>query len=55
MEREHLEHEFARKPAPQSVRLIDFDRAEVQPGIPFWDLHPDRLRHQAVRDDAGAS
>ena len=33
MEREHLEHEFARKPAPQSVRLIDFDRAEVHPGF----------------------
>jgi hypothetical protein len=33
MEREHLEHEFARKPASQSVRLIDFDRAEVHPGF----------------------
>ena len=33
MERAHLEHEFARKPAPQSVRLIDFDRAEVHPGF----------------------
>src|SRR5262245_62839864 len=33
METAHLEHEFARKPAPQSVRLIDFDRAEVHPGF----------------------
>jgi hypothetical protein len=33
MEKEQLEHEFTRKPAPQSVRLIDFDRAEVHPGF----------------------
>ena len=33
MEREHVEHEFARKPVPQSVRLIDFERAEVHPGF----------------------
>jgi hypothetical protein len=28
-----LEHVFAQKPLPQSVRLIDFDRAEVHPGF----------------------
>jgi hypothetical protein len=33
METAQLEHEFARKPAPQSVRLIDFERAEVHPGF----------------------
>ena len=33
MERELLEHEFVHKPAPQSVRLIDFERAEVHPGF----------------------
>jgi hypothetical protein len=33
MEKECMEHEFAHKPVPQSVRLIDFERAEVHPGF----------------------
>ena len=28
-----MEHEFAQNPVPQSVLLIDFERAEVRPGF----------------------
>jgi hypothetical protein len=31
--REYMEHEFAQTPAAQSMRLIDFEHAEVRPGF----------------------